>query len=141
MSSPYNFDIQLQALKCYDKLGLSSSYWDAYLNLGIKGVQFETLGFLYQKHAIKWLSFSQVNSVLQKNITYLHHFADDMAGNKKRAVDDSNYEQLANFVEYEAYLDNSYLTKLQMICLRRSKQMYQQVMSNVFMNKQVIPDF
>lgn len=56
--SNYNFDIQLQILKSFDRLGLSASYSEAYESLGIKGVQLESLGYLLARNSINWVQFN-----------------------------------------------------------------------------------
>lgn len=97
-SSGYNFDMQLSLLRSFDRLGASSSYSESYNDLGIKGVQLETLGFLWVRHAMRWLGFSQFNSTMVKYQRYLAHNADDLGSNKRKAIEDMNYEQLENFV-------------------------------------------
>ena len=54
-SSCYNFDIQLALLKSFDRLGWSASFSESFENLGIKGVQLESLGYLAVRHSINWL--------------------------------------------------------------------------------------
>jgi len=54
-TSCYNFDIQLALLKSFDRLGWSASFSESFENLGIKGVQLESLGYLAVRHAINWL--------------------------------------------------------------------------------------
>jgi N-acetyltransferase B complex (NatB) non catalytic subunit len=57
--SPYNFDISLQLLKLYDRLGLSPSFQQALSNLNLKGVQLESLGYLQFRHALDWGEIAQ----------------------------------------------------------------------------------
>ena len=44
--SPYNFDIQMSLVKIYDAQGLTVNFNTAYQNLGLKGVQMESMGFI-----------------------------------------------------------------------------------------------
>ena len=53
-ASPYNFDIQLALARIYDAHGLSIQYKQALEDLGIKGVQQESMGFLQLRHSIEW---------------------------------------------------------------------------------------
>ena len=56
-SSGYNFDMQLSLMRSFDRLGACSSFSESYNDLGIKGVQLETLGFLWVRHAMRWVGF------------------------------------------------------------------------------------
>ena len=97
-SSGYNFDMQLSLMRSFERLGASSSFNESYSELGIKGVQLETLGFLWVRFAMHWLGFSQFNSTMVKYQRYLAHNADDLGSNKRKAIEDMNYEQLENFI-------------------------------------------
>ena len=44
--SPYNFDIVMWQVKLFDQLHMSVSYVSAHNELGLKGVQLESLGYL-----------------------------------------------------------------------------------------------
>ena len=52
--SPYNFDIQLALATIYDSHGLSVQYKQAIENLGLKGIQRESMGYLQLRHSIEW---------------------------------------------------------------------------------------
>ena len=58
--SPYNFDINMHTLKLYDKLGMSVSYQSAHQDLGLKGVQLESLGYLMVGHTLRFGSYDSV---------------------------------------------------------------------------------
>ena len=107
-TSCYNFDIQLALLKSFDRLGWSASFSESFENLGIKGVQLESLGYLAVRHAINWLQFPQLAQLLRKQYKFLKHNAVDLADMKIKALSDNNYSQLDNFIEYEEYFSNSY---------------------------------
>ena len=107
-TSCYNFDIQLALLRSFDRLGWSASFSESFENLGIKGVQLESLGYLAVKHAINWLQFPQLTQLLRKQYKFLKHNAVDLADMKIKALTDGNYSQLDNFIEYEEYFSNSY---------------------------------
>lgn len=125
--SPYNFDIQLQLMRSFERLGINASYYESYAELGIKGVQLETLGFLWTRHAMNWLSFPSTSAVMAKYAKYLKHNADDLGGNKRKAVEDVNYEAVNNFIDYEAYLSKSYFTRFIFGYYRRAKALINQL--------------
>lgn len=78
-------------MKSYDRLGITISYSESYENLGIKGVQLETLGYLWVQHSIKWVNFQQFNATMIKQFKYLKFNSDEMGSNKRRACDDQNF--------------------------------------------------
>lgn len=58
---------------------------------------------------------------MTKYAKYLKHNADDLGANKRKAVEDANYETLNNFIDYEAYLGKSYFTRFVFGYFRRVK--------------------
>jgi len=108
--SNYNFDLQVSLMKSFDALGLSVSFSESYESLGIKGVQLETLGYLWVSHSMKWLNFSQFNNVHNKYAKYLKFNSRDLGDIKFKACEEKNYGQLENFIEYEEFLGRSYFT-------------------------------
>ena len=106
--SCYNFDIQLSLLKCFDELGLSTSFNESFNSLDVKGVQLESQGFLYARHAIKWNNFSNFQLLHPKYLKYVKHNTRDLSDCKLGALRDFNFDQLENFIDYEEYLNHSY---------------------------------
>ena len=57
-------------VKLYDSHGLSLLFKSAHENLGLKGVQLESLGFLHLRHSLEWGSmesvFKPINTKYQK---------------------------------------------------------------------------
>ena len=54
-------------LKIYDSNGLSVMFKSAHENLGIKGVQLESMGFLHLRHSFEWGAFESVSrSIITK---------------------------------------------------------------------------
>lgn len=69
--TPYNFDIQLALALLYDKVGLSVSFQQAHANLGLKGVQLESMGFLHLRHSVCNGAFESIlKPTLQKYAKY-----------------------------------------------------------------------
>ena len=97
-------------MKTFDSLGLSTSFTEAYDTLDIKGVQLESLGFVSLRHALGWGYFNHFNQVHIKLLKYLRNNAYDLAAMKNQALEDFNYDQLENFIEYEDFLGKSYFT-------------------------------
>lgn len=70
----------------------------------------ESLGFLGVRHALGWSYFTQFNQINVKLQKYLRNNAVDLSIMKTSALDEFNYDQLENFLEYEEFLGNSYYT-------------------------------
>ncbi len=114
MQSPYNFDINVAQVKLYDRLGMSLSFQAAHQELDLKGVQLESLGFLQLDHTLRHGTFeSLLRPVFQKFQRYSQHNDADLRKLKLTSLREDNYEQIENFVEYEAYLHKSYFGRLQ----------------------------
>lgn len=58
--SPYNFDIAMHQALLYDRLGMSVSFVATHIDLGIKSVQMESLGFLQLRHTLKYASYESL---------------------------------------------------------------------------------
>ena len=97
-------------IKSFDNLGLSASFSEAFDNINIKGVQLESLGYISAKNSLSWVNFTLHNTVQGKFSKYLKNNARDLADMKVKALNDKNYQQLENFIDYENYLGNSYYT-------------------------------
>lgn len=106
--SPYNFDIQMQLVKLYDQLGLSFSFKEAYANLGCKGIQLESLGFFYYRHAIDWGEYKLLDSYQYKYNKYFKMSMRDLRNLKLKALQENNYDVIENFIEFEDFNKNSY---------------------------------
>lgn len=106
--SCYNFDIQLSLAKCFDELGLSTSFNESYNTMDIKGVQLESMGYLYSKYALKWNNFSNFQIWHPKYLKYIKNNNRDLSDCKLGALNDFNFDQLENFIDYEDYLHHSY---------------------------------
>ena len=119
--SNYNFDVQLSLLKTFDKYGLSTSFSEAYDTLDIKGVQLESLGYISSGHALRWAYFTQFDTVYKKLLKYVGHNARDLSDSKKGAMEDKNFAQMENFIEYETHLGKSYYTAFVTDFLSQSK--------------------
>jgi len=111
--SPYNFDIVMWQCKLYDQLHMSVSFVQAHQDLGLKGVQLESLGYLQLRHTLHNASYdSMLKPVLTKYKKYESLNHSDLQKLKLKTFDDDNYEQIENFVEYEAYLQQSYFARV-----------------------------
>lgn len=111
--SPYNFDIQLQLVLLYDKLGLSVSFNQAHNNLNLKGVQLESMGFLQLRHTLEWGAYENVlKPIYQKYQKYTSLNALNLRQLKQQSFNEDNYDQIENFVEYENFLNKSYFHHL-----------------------------
>lgn len=108
-------------IRSFDKLGLSTSFAEAYDPLDIKGVQLETLGFVSAGHAIGWNYFKSFNNVNIKFQKYLKHNARDLADMKVLALQDRNFDQLENFLEFEDFIGHSYYTRFASEYIERAK--------------------
>ena len=51
--SPYNFDISLRILNIASKMNLSDWFIRTYKELGLKGIQLESMGYTYLKFSIE----------------------------------------------------------------------------------------
>lgn len=84
---------------------MSVSFCEAHSELGLKGVQLESLGYLHLQHTLECASYdSLLKPVLVKYRRYEQMNAADLQKLKLKTFEDENYEQIENFVEYEAYL-------------------------------------
>lgn len=110
--SPYNFDIQLALLQLYDKRGLSISFNEALQNLGLKGVQLESMGYLLFRHVLDWCEFNQFKSFFQKFSKYFKLNQKDLRSLKAHVLKENNFDQMENFIDYESHVMNSYFNTL-----------------------------
>ena len=87
--------------------------------MDIKGVQLESLGYLSLCHALKWSNFTQFKVYESKLLKYLGNNAYDLALAKVAGLNDNNFGQVENFIEYEAFLANShYMTVVNEFAMR-----------------------
>lgn len=110
--SPYNFDINLQLVKIYDRYGLSPSFQQAFSNLGIKGVQLESMGHVQLRHVLNWGEIAQYKSFSVKYAKFFKLNMQNLKSCKLKALQDNNYDQIENFIEYESFIANSYLNQI-----------------------------
>ena len=110
--SPYNFDISVALLKIYDEHGLSTSFNQHLHQMNLKGVQLESLGYFIFRHVIDWFDVVSFKSYLLKYSKYLKLNAKDLKSCKIKALTDLNFDQIENFIEYEAFLSNSYYAQV-----------------------------
>lgn len=97
----------------YDKHGLSISFKQAEENLGLKGVQLETLGFLQFRHCLEWGTFESNFKLRYNKYTKYQALNDrDLRQLKTNAIQEDNYDQIENFVEYERFLHRSYFPRV-----------------------------
>ena len=100
-------------VRIYDSHGLSLLFKSAHENLGLKGVQLESLGFLHFRHSIEWGAIDSVfKPVNGKYQIYWMKNEDDLKKLKHESFKEENYDQIENFNEYESFLKNSYFNKL-----------------------------
>mmetsp|Transcript_8641 Transcript_8641/g.14628 ORF Transcript_8641/g.14628 Transcript_8641/m.14628 type:complete len:524 (+) Transcript_8641:690-2261(+) len=135
--SNYNFDIQLALMKSFERVGACTSYSESYDNLGIKGVQLESLGFLSLRHSLSQLNFSLTSKVQQKQWKYLTHNAQDLSDMKVKALQDFNYGQLENFIEYEGFLAKSYFAAFEFEYYERMRQLFSNFVNGTQLNIQL----
>jgi hypothetical protein len=53
--------MQLSLIKSFNRYGLSLGFSDSYNELGAKGAQLESMGYLQVDHALKWNNFDSFN--------------------------------------------------------------------------------
>ena len=70
-ASPYNFDLNMSQCSSFDKLGMSLSYQSAHNDLGLKGIQNESLGYLMLSHT---LAHGTYDSILKPVFTKYQKF-------------------------------------------------------------------
>ena len=77
----------------YDKCGLSISFKEAEENLGLKGVQLETLGFLQLRHCLEWGTYENIfKHRVIKFKKYLTKNAVELRELKHDSFKENNYE-------------------------------------------------
>ena len=109
--SPYNFDINVALVKIYDRIGASFHFTYAHSELDLKSVLFESLGFLQLRHS---LEFGYADALLKpfciKYGRYQQLNDKDLCDLKQTSLNEKNYDQIENFVDYERFIANSYFS-------------------------------
>lgn len=122
--SPYNFDIQLALVRIYDSHGLSLQFRDALQNMGIKGVQQESMGFFQLRHSLEW---GQLEALFKPSYARYQKYAQynerDLNQLKHKSFQADNWDQIENFIEYEQFLKQSYFERLCLLMNRVNDQM------------------
>jgi hypothetical protein len=112
--SPDNFDIQLDLAQIYDTYGLSMSFSQAHANLGMKGVQLESMGYLQMRHCSDWGVYQSLfKPTYQKYEKYWTLNSQNLRQSKQQSFSEDNYEAIENYVEFERFLLSSYFYNLQ----------------------------
>ena len=78
-------------IRSFRYLGWSTSFSECHENLGLKGVQLETLGAIHVDFACKWLYFGNTSQILGKTSKYLKNNAKDLGDMRTKALTDQNY--------------------------------------------------
>lgn len=90
------------------------SFQQAHENLGLKGVQLESMGYLHFRHSVEFGAFESVlRPIDTKYSKYWQLNALNLRQLKQQSFNENNYEQIENFVEYENFLNRSYFHHLQ----------------------------
>lgn len=85
------------------------SFQQAHENLGLKGVQLESMGYLHFRHAVEFGAFESVlRPIDTKYSKYWQLNALNLRQLKQQSFNENNYEQIENFVEYENFLNRSF---------------------------------
>lgn len=98
---------------------MSVAFCEGHENLGLKGVQLESMGYLHFKHALEWGMHSLTQKYSPKYSKYRTLNEHDLKKLKITSFKEFNYEQIENFVEYEQFLAASYFEKLYSMYLKQ----------------------
>ncbi len=70
------------------------------------------MGYIPVRHALEWLDITGFKSFVVKYNKYQKMNSQNLKNCKANALKDNNYEQIENFIEYEAYIKNSYFSEV-----------------------------